>query len=272
MYEAQNKNGDDAIEKSPAVPESRKYQSLIRYRKSAAFVLIFYVFFLVLTWVLTCITSYRPLSASSYSNKYGLRRADIAKIRNWQIALDVPNSVATLITIPVLSALLAQAAIIFSQRRHANQFLSFHDLCRLADRKWTSAFALWDSVRPYSKKSSTIRNRRHTVPFLLAAVALILLGIIQQPLYQILVGTDTIAMTTCGDTYFSHLGKSVPCNKEEASTSLRSLGHDLEPSYMAGINHYAFLPRMASDLASFQSTIFSQTYGMINRRIVRCSQ
>ena len=60
----------------------------------------------------------------------------IMTFRNWMVAVDVLRTIATLITIPFLSVLLAQAVVVFSQRRTSGEIMSVHDLFLLTDRGW----------------------------------------------------------------------------------------------------------------------------------------
>jgi uncharacterized membrane protein len=60
----------------------------------------------------------------------------ISTFRNREITIDVLNTIAALVTIPFLSALLAQAAVVFTQRQQDGEILILHDLFLLADREW----------------------------------------------------------------------------------------------------------------------------------------
>jgi hypothetical protein len=120
-------------------------------------------------------------------------------MRKWKTAVDVLNSIAGVITsklhadkntpatyvnhtnyrlVPVLFAVLAQAAVLFCQRRKPDEFLSLKDMFILADRGWTSAPLIRSSIRTRQKMS----GRKSSAAFLLPAACLILLAAVQQPL------------------------------------------------------------------------------------------
>jgi hypothetical protein len=126
-------------------------------------------------------------------------------IRNWKRAVDVLNSIAGLITIPLISTLSAQGAVVFSQRRRPEQFLSLPGLFALVDRGWMSIAALWSSLKTKEEgecgqKLKLARN------YLLPGAALILLGAIQQPF---LPSTRADGDHTCGNMWRSWLHASM---------------------------------------------------------------
>jgi hypothetical protein len=168
------------------------------------------------------------------------------------MAVDVLNSVAGLVTIPVLSALLAQGAVVFGQRQRSEQFLSLPDLFALADRGWTSMGVLWSSMnRP--EKEDTGQTIKMAWYYLLPGAALILIGAIQQPLRQILVPTETIQVATCGD--LAYMPGCANQSREwyanyYTPVNYATIGFDIEPAQMAGIYYQDILPRITSDLAS----------------------
>lgn len=234
----------------------------LRYRMRTLWLLAIYVPLVIIPWVLTCVLARRPINAPSYIKQQGFSATEVKNLRNWKTAVDVLNSIVALITIPLLSALLAQAAVVFCQRRHAGQFLSLRDMFALADRGWTNPTELWRSMR-LSWKQNEMRTKT-SGPFLLLAAALIIVGAIQQPLYQILVPTDTTAVTTCSDSRFRYSTRNETYCQDGYSRDYRPLGPDIEPAQMAQIFHNAFLPRVASDLALItvdeeQSNIWSDT-------------
>ena len=64
----------------------------------------------------------------------------------WLIAINVLNSLAAVLSLPILSALLARAAVVFSQRRKPGQTLSVRQLFVLADRDWYNLFKVMSPV------------------------------------------------------------------------------------------------------------------------------
>jgi hypothetical protein len=240
------KTGNKRIDSLLHEPSTRRLKAL-RYRARALWLLALYVPLLVMPWMLTCILSRRPVMARSYVAQQGFSAADMASMRNWKRAVDVLSSIAGLVTIPLLSALLAQGAVVFSQRRRPGQFLSLPDLFALVDGGWTSVAALWSSLKTRGKKGPG-REVKFARWYLLPGAALILLGAIQQPLVQVLVQTETVYVATCSD-----LGFLPRCNGRALyfpSSGPRSIGVDIEPAQMANTYHAEILPRITAELAS----------------------
>jgi hypothetical protein len=255
---------DDSSEKSDDGRETRQNHVArpLRYRTGAFWLLGIYISLISIPWILTCVLANRPINSSSYTRQQGFLNHDISNMRKWKIALDVLNSITGLITskqqirqtlpatradstnydpVPVLSALLAQAAVVFCQRQKPDEFLSLMDMFALADRGWTSVPLIWRSIRMRQKKL----GRKSSAAFLLPAAGLILFGALQQPLYQILVREGKLSVTTCRD--IPSWRKFDNCT---GSGLYRSIGRDIEPAQMAVAEHLVIRSRMASDLAS----------------------
>ena len=143
--------------------------------------------------------------------------------------------------VPVLSAILAQAAVLFCQRRKPNEFLSVRDLFALADRGWTNPSLIWRSTRT----RPSIPGGKSSAAFLLPAACLILFGAIQQPLYQILVGSGTVHVATCMDIPYWNSNCSA-----RGYRLYTEVGQDIEPAKMAIIPHLLIRSRVALGLAS----------------------
>jgi glucose-6-phosphate-specific signal transduction histidine kinase len=79
----------------------------------------------------------------------------------WVTAINVLNSITSLITIPVLSALIAQAAAVYSQRHNSRQNLRLKHLIALADRGWTNPFILGTTWMWEGRDSKSIRRLLH---------------------------------------------------------------------------------------------------------------
>lgn len=230
----------------------------LQYHTRALWLLALYIPLVLVPWILTCILAKRPINAKSYVNHTGFTLREVSTMRNWRVVVNVLDSIAGLITVPVLSALLAQAAVVYSQRRQPKQFLSLRDVFDLADRGWTDLLILWRSLRKQPKKGDTT-VRPHRL-FLLLAATLILLGGLQQPLNQILVRIETILVTTnCDTSYTRPLTDAI---KAHCSNSLQlwfdgvsnygryEIGNDIEPIQMALIEQVDFLPQVATGLAT----------------------
>lgn len=255
----------DGIHEKPKDPDKSRNKHAaqpLRYRTRALWLLGFYILLIVVPWVLTCLLAHRPINAASYVRQQGFRDQEVTTMRNWNSAVGVLNAIAGLITstqyvydvlptthtnyvnyylVPVLSAVLAQAAVLFCQRRKTNEFLSLRDMFALADRGWTNAPLIWKSIwtRP------SIPGEKSSAAFLLPAACLIILGAVQQPLYQILVGVSTTSVVTCRD---------VPSWFQFSNCTGRQLygevGRDIEPAQLAVSRHLLMRSRVDSGLAS----------------------
>ena len=70
---------------------------------------------LVIPWVLTYVLAVRPLNAPSYIRQgSGLSPNEIINIGSWLAAVEVLNSIRGVVTMPIVSTLLAQAADVYS--------------------------------------------------------------------------------------------------------------------------------------------------------------
>lgn len=103
---------------------------------------VFYIALLVVPWVLTCKIATQPsflVHFYDWGHEYYVQHG-------WVIAINVLNSLAAVLSLPILSALLARAAVVFSQRRKPGQTLSLRQLFALADRDWYNFFKVLSPV------------------------------------------------------------------------------------------------------------------------------
>lgn len=140
-----------------------------RYHKQAILLLVIYIPLLVVPWILTCIMSKRPLNASSYYFQHGFLDQEVKRMENWVNVINVLNSIASLITIPVLSALVAQAAAVYSQRHTPASDAHLQYVAALADHGWTDLIVL---VKSWQWRGRGARDVRSLLYF--AAVAILL--------------------------------------------------------------------------------------------------
>ena len=242
--------------------DSKNAVQPLRYRTRALWLLGFYVLLIVVPWVLTCVLAHRPINASSYVRQQGFLNHEVSNMHKWKIAVDVLNAISGVITskhherdpllaiytdhwswnlVPVLSAVLAQAAVLFCQRRKPDETLSLGDMFALADRGWTNASLIWSSIRT----RPSMPGGKSSAAFLLPAACLIILGAIQQPLYQILVRVSTVSVVTCKDIPSWYRFEN--CT---GSQLYGEVGRDLEPAQMANAEYSVMLSRVSSGLAS----------------------
>ena len=93
---------------------------------------------------------------------------DIYVMQRWNTATDILHNIASVLAVPIVSALLAYGAVIYTQRRKASQDLNIRQMFALADRGWTDTLTLWFSLRKPDRKQSS--------PYLWYGAFLILLG------------------------------------------------------------------------------------------------
>lgn len=129
-------------------PTNVKPQPTLRYRKRSLCIVSCYLPFLIVPWILTCILTVRPLSHSSYYNQQGDfgPRAYLAMIY-WMGVVRVLNAISSVLTIPITSAVLAQGAVVYSQRRKLKQKLNLRQVFAFADRAWSDIPAMWSAMR-----------------------------------------------------------------------------------------------------------------------------
>jgi hypothetical protein len=123
--------------------------STLRYRRRAVWLLGIYIPLLVVPWILTCILLHRPIGASDYYDQSGIHESLLTVHRRLMNALSVIFAITGLVTVPIISAILSEAAVVYTQKRREGQNVSIRQLFALADRGWSSLPILHES-RPLS--------------------------------------------------------------------------------------------------------------------------
>jgi len=160
---------DASRESEPLQFEKKEQHNRPKHFKHAMALLILYVPLVIVPWILTCMMAKRPFGAQSYYIQRGFTDAEIDRANAWITAVNVLSSIGSLVTIPILSALIAQAAAVYSYKHKTSQGFRLEHLIALADRGWTDPFTLWKSWMWREGKSSGVRNLLH-----FAVVAIIL--------------------------------------------------------------------------------------------------
>ena len=231
----------------PTKPQPLELPTL-RYRHRALWLLAIYVPLLLIPWALTCLLTYRPAGSSSYLDQHGFTGGNIATQKRLINALAVLNSFTSIITIPIVSALIAQAAVVYTQRRHKNQSVSVRQAFALADRGWSNPSILYEAWPPWKMNDSGSRGRPGWrgpgSGFLwLAAVYLFICGI-QQPIREALVSTKQVLVVTTQDNPTA-LDKGT-----YAKARYVPVGFDPEPDDMHTIPERIVVQELANKLAS----------------------
>jgi len=141
---AKRSNGHSNEKLAPPRTSMKKPPSPLQYRKRSLVLLACYLPFLIIPWVLTCVMAIRPPGLPSYYNQkgeYGMKLYSVMIF--WMGFIRVLNSIASVSTIPVVSALLAQGTVVYAQRRKVKQALSLRQTLTLADRGWIDIPTLW---------------------------------------------------------------------------------------------------------------------------------
>ncbi|KAF0638611.1 hypothetical protein FPSE5266_20244 [Fusarium pseudograminearum] len=149
---------------------AEKHPHLLRYRKRSVWILAFYLPILIVPWVLTCILMHRPIFLPPYINQRGeYSMTDMQKIQDWSTAIIILSRIAATLGLPIVSALMAQAVVVYSQLRKEGQDekLNVIQLFALSDRGWMDLPILW---------TSCFGARSHYSKFLWLAAGLVLIS------------------------------------------------------------------------------------------------
>lgn len=136
-----------------------KLEPSLRYRKRSICVSALYLPLLVIPWILTCVMMFRPVRKPSYADHIGTDAytdEDAQEMGRWLTAAKVMSTIATVIALPVISALLAHAAVRYSQRRREGQTLNLAQLFSLASRGWADIPLLWRTLDPDDRTGSPL--------------------------------------------------------------------------------------------------------------------
>lgn len=184
--------------------EPESLDPVLKYRRRTFWILIFYVPLLILPWVFKCILAVQRIEGGAYVVHSGLSPERVRGIARWNTAANVLGTINGVASIPLMSALVAQAAVVHCQRRKLDQKLNLRQTIALANRAWSDITILWNA------RATGASSR-----FLWLAVAFIAIskygppcqkmyinfqaGAIQQPLQSIVVSYTTVATVTCLD-------------------------------------------------------------------------
>lgn len=209
------------------------------------------------------ILSFYPLNRSSWAYAAGISYREYKSLQAWARVIPTVNAIAAILAVPVISSVIAQASVVFAQRRHPGQHLSVRQLFKLADRSWLNLGTLhnmlwWDEP-----------GHAHMNWYLVACTGLLvlgksgissslahadpLIGAVQFPLYQLLAPWKEITIATCKDTmYMRHVFGFGTCgfNYRFKELGYSQIGIDLEPAQMAVIPQQYILPRVRHDLTT----------------------
>lgn len=217
-------------ENTEVTPEKYQPGAFLRYRWKSLWIFAVYVLLLLVPWVADCVLMYRSFNSAGYSQRQGLPPITVLTADSWMSAYTILNRIQTLLAIPIVSGLLAEAAVVYSQRRVPGQELSIRQLSALADRSWA------DLPRYLTARHEEVGSRLVSLGGLL-----ILLVSIQAPLQSLLVGTETVQVMTCEDQPTTGCGSAyIP----------QQVGFDPEPSDMQYLPYTIPVQRVSSKIMS----------------------
>lgn len=103
-----------------------------------------YLSLLIVPCMLTCIIALNPHVLVKYDRNYSYEAARAYSL-NYTIltAIDILNTLALVLSLPLLSFLLSRAAIGFTQRQDEKQKLTVRQLFGLADQGWWNPFLIF---------------------------------------------------------------------------------------------------------------------------------
>jgi len=176
-------------------------------------IVLLYAAVSLFAWVITCILVFRPITLQHYDiwvGKDGMAPGKdydshwnktasgiYEQSEAWFQTARVLQSIASVLTIPVASAVCGSAAVIYTQRRKSSKDISLGQLVRLADKSWSDPLTIIDIL--FGKLAWTAdglrinrAKRSYTSSLLFFAILLHLLGSVIAPLQQVLLSTKAV--------------------------------------------------------------------------------
>ncbi|KAM0275907.1 hypothetical protein ACHAQH_007294 [Verticillium albo-atrum] len=242
----QTGNPVQATEGTPKASATVKQQHVQpqRYSWQPLVILIVYVVLLITPWILICVVVTRTPRDGSVT----IRQKDLNIYESWLDAVPVIDTVAAVITIPFVSALLAHGAAVYAQRKNMKQRVTLRQLIGLADRNWVT-------IDP---------THLHRAPgdrslYLYLATVLLLISVVQLPLRTYLAPIDSRPAFVCDDTHEG--SKWTPsCESftsifaaDTSSTGAESLAFDIDPGTIAEMHRQPMLDAIDERLRTVTS-------------------
>ncbi|KAI9923767.1 hypothetical protein ASPWEDRAFT_700754 [Aspergillus wentii DTO 134E9] len=196
-------SGEGHAVNNHTVGPKRAHSTRIHRLTYVIWLVLFYAALVLFSWIVICKLNYRPITANHYgvwvwnddNNGYGWSHDDVIQAQyqrneKWYKAAQVIQSVASVLTIPLTSAVCSSAAVVYLQHCNDGRTPRFtlRQMTVLADKGWTD-------IETYFRLL-TGRFRRYGSTFLLWAVLLHAIGAIIAPLQQIFLSTKTIKTPT----------------------------------------------------------------------------
>ncbi|KAJ9156668.1 hypothetical protein NKR23_g1010 [Pleurostoma richardsiae] len=209
----------------------------LEYRWNSIYLLAFYLPILILPWILTCILASRPLNYPSYINQQGIfTKDDVRDIGRVRTATDALSRIASTLAVPIVCAVLSQAAVVYAEHRKPGQRpLSVRQLFVLADGSWADVPTLWESLA-----HASMRTR-----FLWMGAGLVLVAAVQPALQSLLIPDDQKLIVTHDDTCIWGYGDGCSWSPQ------RPAGIDAEPGLLEQVPRDLIVQKVQSRVLSF---------------------
>ncbi|KAL3487213.1 hypothetical protein BJX62DRAFT_246176 [Aspergillus germanicus] len=164
--------------------------------RHALLLALFYAAITLAPWVIICLLNNNPIGGDRYGARTGDNtnyhwryaeetQAPFEKSERWYYAARVIQAIASVVTLPLSSAICASAAVVFMQRQER---LTIPQLMTLADRGWLD-WATYGRI-------VTFQWSRYGSSFLLFAVVANLLGLLISPLQSIFLSSEVVKTPT----------------------------------------------------------------------------
>lgn len=166
--------GIDRHSESIHLKEANHTEATATRLKTSSYVLFLalgYTLLALFAWITTCVLTYRPIGASEYGYQWNVSyvpRSRYQLTTRWYKASRVAQSVVSVLTVPLASAICSKAVVLYAQNYGQRKNLTMRQTMVLADKGWTDPVTWINLVRG--------RARRYGSLFLLWAIVVVLLG------------------------------------------------------------------------------------------------
>lgn len=130
-------------------------------RTSAKWLISTYAFVVILSWIITCVLIYQPIGIPIYFDQTGnYSRSHYRIADDWRKAVNVGQSIVAVISITVTSAVCAEAAAMYCQRRSDDKgrTLTLKQMLALADKGWSDTRTLLDLAKPRTSRNPRLED------------------------------------------------------------------------------------------------------------------
>lgn len=155
ISDEERRDSRTSVDHEDLVKHKENISTTLRRAPNSVFLALVYAVIVLFAWAVTCIVSYKPISAETYVVHWYNRFDEIAntvlgkvssllsETERYLKAARVLQLIASLLTIPVTSAVCSWAAVAFRQQhKPGQQRLTLRRSMALADKGWTDPFLI----------------------------------------------------------------------------------------------------------------------------------